>query len=69
MKKKILPDFQICIGMQLIYICIFSSLYIRKTMARVPRKNGLILFIMLRTEVNELHSNNVKLVLNKLYLG
>ena len=37
-------------------------------MASLPLKNGLILFIMIRMEVDELHSKIVKMVLNELYL-
>ena len=37
-------------------------------MASLPLKNGLILFIMIRMEVDELHSKIVKMVFNELYL-
>ena len=38
-------------------------------MTSLPLQNGLILFIMVKMEVDELDSKNVKLVLNELYLG
>ena len=38
-------------------------------MTSLPLQNGLILFIMVKMEVEELDSKNVKLVLNELYLG